>query len=125
VTLHSAPTGDTVTAAGARAALATLGAAPYALLAHIQSASWDSAHGVIVQLRRGPQIYFGPDDQLVPKWQAAVAVLQNRDSAGAAYIDVTDPQRPAAGVSVSTQQAESEGLITAATIGKQSSSSSG
>jgi cell division septal protein FtsQ len=122
VPLRSPPTGGTVTAAGARAAVATLAAAPYALLAHIQSATWNADHGVVAQLRGGPQIYFGSDDELARKWQAAVAVLQNSDSAGAGYIDVTDPQRPAAGVSVSAQDAQSLGLVTDASAAGQSSS---
>jgi hypothetical protein len=32
------------------------------------------------------------------KWAAATAVLAEPTSAGASYIDVTDPSRPAAGV---------------------------
>jgi hypothetical protein len=57
---------------------------------------------VIAQLENGPQIYFGPTTQLSAKWNAVVAVLQDSGSQGAAYIDVTDPQRPAAGVGVTT-----------------------
>jgi cell division septal protein FtsQ len=125
VPLHSAPTGPTVTASGARAALAALAAAPYALLAHVQSATWVAAHGVVAQLRGGPQIYFGPDHDLGRKWRAAVALLQNSNSAGAAYIDVSDPQRPAAGVSVSTQQARSLGLLAQATTGGSAATASG
>lgn len=97
VPLASAPAGTSITAPGAHAAIATLAAAPYALLAHVQSATSSSTHGVVVQLRHGPVVYFGPATQLAPKWTAAVAVLQSQDSVGAAYIDVTDPARPAAG----------------------------
>jgi cell division protein FtsQ len=109
VPLPSSAAGE-ITAPGARAAIAVLAAAPYALLAHVSSATSSSAHGVIVQLRNGPQLYFGPSTQLAQKWAAAVAVLQNRDSAGAAYIDLTDPQRPAPGSGVSAQRATSLGL---------------
>jgi cell division septal protein FtsQ len=110
VPLTSAPAGATITTAGARAAIAVLAAAPYALLAHVASATSSSAHGVIVQLRRGPQLYFGPTVQLAQKWMAAVAVLQNKNSVGASYIDLTDPQRPAAGVGVSPSHAAALGL---------------
>ena len=48
-------------------------------------------------LRDGPQLYFGDAGRLTAKWDSAVAVLANSSSAGAAYIDVTDPSRPAAG----------------------------
>jgi cell division protein FtsQ len=102
--------GDTITAPGARSAIAVLAAAPYALLAHVAGATSSSAHGVIVQLRNGPQLYFGAVSQLARKWAAVVAVLQNRESAGASYIDVTDPQQPAAGSGVSQQQAANLGL---------------
>jgi hypothetical protein len=50
-----------------------------------------------VALRDGPQLYFGESSQLTAKWDSAVAVLANASSAGAAYIDVSDPARPAAG----------------------------
>ena len=103
VPISAPPAGTTITEAGPRAAIAVLAAAPYALMAHIENATSTSAHGVIVQLRHGPQLYFGQSSQLHQKWQAAVAVLQNHDSAGARYIDVTDPQRPAAGAGVSAR----------------------
>lgn len=115
VPASSPPPGGLVTAAGARDAIAVLAAAPYALLAHVASATSSSSHGVIVQLRRGPQLYFGPTDELAQKWAAAVAVLQNKASAGASYIDLTDPQRPAAGVGVSPQHAANLGLATGTT----------
>jgi hypothetical protein len=51
----------------------------------------------VAQLRNGPSIYFGDANQLAAKWSAAVAVLADSGSAEAVYIDVTDPQRPAAG----------------------------
>ncbi len=97
VPVSSAQGNGSVSAPGARAAVTVLAAAPYALLSHIASATSSSQHGVIVQLRHGPQLYFGPSGQLPQKWAAAVAVLQNSDSVGASYIDVTDPGRPASG----------------------------
>jgi hypothetical protein len=80
------------------------------MLAHIQSASWSEQNGVVLQLRGGPQVYFGADSKLTQKWQDAVAVLQNSASRGAAYIDVSDPGRPAAGVGVTSAQVQSLGL---------------
>ena len=115
VPVSSAPLGQTVTAPGARSAVAVLAAAPYSLLAHVAGATSSGAHGVIVQLRNGPQLYFGQMSQLGPKWAAAVAVLQNKNSAGASYIDVSDPQRPAAGTGVSNTQATTLGLATGGT----------
>ena len=114
VPLAIAPDGSVITAPGPRAAVAALAAAPYRLLAHITSATSTSAHGVIVQLRDGPQLYFGQPSQLRQKWTAAVAVLQNKNSVGASYIDVTDPQRPAPGTGVSPSQANALGLASGA-----------
>jgi cell division protein FtsQ len=110
VPVRSAQGAGSVSGPGARAAVAVLAAAPYALLAHISSATSSPMHGVIVQLRGGPQVYFGPSVQLTQKWEAAVAVLQNKGSVGASYIDVTDPERPASGVGVSPSQAAALGL---------------
>jgi cell division protein FtsQ len=74
-----------------------LAAAPYQLLPKIASATESSSHGLTVSLRSGPELYFGANDQLSAKWSSAVAVLAGASSAGAGYIDVTDPSRPAAG----------------------------
>jgi cell division protein FtsQ len=71
--------------------------APPALLSRIASTTESSSHGLIAVLRGGPQLYFGASDRLAAKWSSAVAVLANSSSAGAAYIDVSDPSRPAAG----------------------------
>jgi cell division protein FtsQ len=99
IPLRASPAGDRLTTPGSIAALQTLAAAPYALLTHIANATQTAAHGVVVQLRNGPQIYFGSTSQLGLKWQAVIDVLNNDDAAGAAYIDVTDPHSPAAGAS--------------------------
>jgi cell division septal protein FtsQ len=110
VPVSSAQGDSGVSTPGARAAVAALAAAPYTLLSHIASATSSTLHGGIVQLRHGPQLYFGPSAQLAQKWAAAVAVLQNSDSVGASYIDVTDPERPASGAGVSPSQAAALGL---------------
>jgi cell division protein FtsQ len=115
VPVTSVAAGNSVTIPGARAAIAVLAAAPYAFLAHIASATSSRAHGVIVQLRNGPQLYFGPSTQLAQKWDAVVAVLQNSESVGASYIDVTDPSRPAPGVGVAPSQAAALGLASSDT----------
>jgi cell division protein FtsQ len=79
------------------AILAVLAAAPNQLLNHVQSASESAAHGVTVQLRNGPSLFFGEPALESAKWTAATDVLADPGSAGAGYIDVTDPRRPAAG----------------------------
>jgi cell division protein FtsQ len=95
-----------LTAPGSLAALKVLVAAPYRFLPHVASAVSSSAHGVVVKLRGGPSLYFGPLVELSDKWNAALAVLAARGSAAAAggeYIDVSDPQRPAVGAQSPTQ----------------------
>jgi cell division protein FtsQ len=87
-----------------------LAAAPYPLLYRIRAVTDGPAHGLTVTLRNGPSVYFGSTDRLGAKWTAATAVLGSPDSAGAVYIDVTDPVRPAAGAG-----ADSTAAATAAT----------
>ncbi len=74
-----------------------LAAAPYRLLARVATVSDGAAHGLTAVLRAGPSLYFGAVDQLALKWKAATAVLADHGSAGALYIDVSVPARPAAG----------------------------
>jgi cell division protein FtsQ len=89
--------GGTRLTGSARAEARLVAAAPYQLLARIGQVSDSSSHGLIVQLRSGPSLYFGSAGQLSAKWAAAVAVLSDPGSVGAPYIDVTDPGRPAPG----------------------------
>jgi hypothetical protein len=96
--LRAPPGGPRLTEPDAMSAVALLAAAPYAFLAKITQVSTAGAHGLTAQVRGGPVIYFGDPTQFAAKWRAAIAVLADPGSAGAAYIDVTDPQRPAAGV---------------------------
>jgi cell division protein FtsQ len=77
--------------------LAVLAAAPHPLRTRIAAISQSVLHGIVVRLRSGPKLYFGAAGQLQAKWVSATAVLANPGSLGAAYIDLTDPQRPAAG----------------------------
>jgi cell division protein FtsQ len=97
VPVGALPSGSQVTDARTLAMLAVLGAAPYQLLDHVQSVADNAAHGVVVQLRNGPSLYFGAPGLGSAKWTAASEVLADAGSVGAGYIDVTDPRRPAAG----------------------------
>jgi cell division protein FtsQ len=98
------PGAERVIGSGARAALRVLAAAPYAILAHVASAAWTASHGVTLRLRRGPELYFGPADDLAAKWRAVIGVLGSQGVAGASYIDVVDPDRPAAGTTASASR---------------------
>lgn len=79
-----------------------LAAAPYQLLARVSEAAGGGTHGLEAQLRNGPKIFFGTGGDLGAKWDAAAAVLADPGSAGADYIDVTVPSRPAAGAGSDT-----------------------
>ena len=88
-------TGTSVTGGSAMDALRLwLASAPSQLLSRIGQVTTVASHGLVAQVRGGPSIYFGDPTELSAKWIAAVAVLGDPGSAGALYVDVTDPQRP-------------------------------
>jgi cell division protein FtsQ len=112
-------TGTAVTDGGAMDAIRLLASAPAQLLSRISQVTTVASHGLVAQVRGGPSIYFGDPTELSAKWISAVAVLGDPGSAGALYIDVTDPQRPAAGPG--DQSASSSGSTAQAPSSDQSS----
>jgi cell division protein FtsQ len=115
ITLRTPPGGEQITAGEGHEIVALLAAAPYAMLSHVAQAGTSPAHGLTAQLRGGPAIFFGDAGRLHAKWAAAVAVLNASSSAGAEYIDVTDPQRPAAGANTASASTTSGTNTAAAT----------
>ncbi len=101
ITLPIPPGGQRLTGP-ALAEVRLLAAAPYRMLSEVGGVSDGASHGLVAQLRDGPSIYFGDSAQLSAKWEAAAAVLASVGSAGPVYIDVTDPNRPAAGAGSDT-----------------------
>jgi cell division protein FtsQ len=99
------PGGRRLTERSAMDAVAVLSAAPWQFLGRVSQVTHQAGHGVVAQLRTGPAIFFGGRDRLAAKWGAAIAVLADPGSAGAVYIDVTDPQHPVAGAGGSTASA--------------------
>jgi len=91
------PGGDHVIDPVARQAIAALAAAPPALRARVLRASSTRQGGLTLVLDNGPDLRFGGADRLAAKWAAASAVLADSDSAGATYLDLRYPERPAAG----------------------------
>jgi cell division protein FtsQ len=120
IPLRSLPGGSRVTGQAALGALAVLAATPRRFEPRISEVTTSSPDGLVVQLRSGPAIYFGTATALPAKWMAATMVLASPASAGAAYIDVSDPARPAAGVG--SQVLAAAGL---ATSGSQAASQAG
>lgn len=120
IALSEPPIGGHLLEGWALDAAKLLAAAPRQLLPRLTEAMRIAGHGIVVQVRNGPSIYFGDTDQPQAKWAAVVAVLADRGSAGASYIDVTDPARPAAGSGAAAASSS-----TASTASTPSSSSSG
>jgi cell division protein FtsQ len=90
-------------------AINLLAAAPAQLLPRIGQVTTVQGHGLVAQIRGGPSIYFGLAADARAKWIAATEVLADPGSAGATYIDVTDPVRPAAGAGAASAGAGGAG----------------
>ncbi len=103
------PGGRRLTDPDALDAVALLSSAPSALLTRVSEVTTVAPHGLVAQIRGGPSLYFGDPAGLRAKWAAVAAVLADPGSAGALYIDVTDPARPAAGVGSSGSSSSGSG----------------
>jgi cell division protein FtsQ len=78
------------------APLTVLGAAP-APLARLVSRVFSGPKGLTVAMRNGLLAYFGDARRPHAKWLSLARVLADSSSAGASYVDVRLPERPAAG----------------------------
>jgi cell division protein FtsQ len=92
------PTGGHVEGTSLRGELRVLGAVPAVLLGWVRHVFMGS-EGLTVTMRTGLDIYFGNATRAHAKWLSAARVLADSGSAGATYIDVRLPERPAAGSS--------------------------
>jgi cell division protein FtsQ len=81
---------------GLLATLRVLGAAPRRLATRVARA-YTTAQGLTVAMHNGLVVYFGDDVRPHAKWLSLARVLADPSSAGAIYIDVRLPERPAAG----------------------------
>jgi cell division protein FtsQ len=99
VTGASQPTpGARVGEAGVLADLAVLGAAP-AQLTRFVARVFNGREGITVAMGNGLLVYFGNATRPHAKWLSLARVLAAPSSAGAWYVDVRLPERPAAGAS--------------------------
>jgi cell division protein FtsQ len=80
------------------AAVAVLGAAP-APLARFLARAFEGPEGLTVAMRNGLLVYFGDATRAHAKWLSLARVLTSPSAAGAWYVDVRLPERPAAGLS--------------------------
>ncbi len=89
--------GNRLTDAAALHAARVAGGAPSALRPRLERVGLRSGDGIVVEVRDGPELIFGDATQVRAKWLAATRVLADPEAAGATYIDVRLPGRPAAG----------------------------
>lgn len=78
-------------------ALAAVDASPSALTDRIESVERDDRGGLVATLEDGPRVLLGDDSRLEAKWAAAASAIGAGDAAAAEYLDVSLPERPAAG----------------------------
>lgn len=104
--------GGVVSDARVREYLALLGAAPQQLLPLV-ARLYVGAQGLTVKMRNGLLVYFGDASRPHAKWDSLVAVLSSSSSAGATYVDVTLPERPAAGMPEGTSTASEAAQVSA------------
>ncbi len=117
--------GEHVHNASLLAALSVLGAAPTALAKDVETVS-SGSKGLTLMLRGGVRAYFGDATRPHAKWASLARVLADASSAGASYVDVRLPERPAAGfpagVTPPASAAEAEAQSSGATPGSSESS---
>jgi len=78
-------------------AISVLAEAPGSLRGRLDRAGVDKSRGIVVVMRSGPKLYFGSNQDLKAKWAAVSRVLADPATAGASYVDVSVPRRPAVG----------------------------
>lgn len=78
-------------------AVRVAGGAPAVITGRLEKIEREGGRGVVVQIKDGPELVFGDASRVAAKWAAAIRVLADRDAAGAEYVDVRIPERPAAG----------------------------
>jgi cell division protein FtsQ len=89
--------GDRLSDPAAIHAARVAGGAPAPLRGRLERIDVRSEEGIVVELRDGPELIFGDARHVRAKWIAAVRILADKEAAGASYIDVRLPGRPAAG----------------------------
>ena len=82
----------------AAAQAAIVGTAPDELRERVDAVTWDETRGgVVIELEGAPEARFGDGAEGDRKWEALAAVLLDPASAGAAYVDVSVPERAVSG----------------------------
>jgi cell division protein FtsQ len=97
ITAHGTVRGGRLEDPAALAAARLAGGAPAALHGRVEKVRLRKRDGFVVLLRDGPELIFGEAMRTRAKWTAAARVLADRTAAGATYVDLRLPGRPAAG----------------------------
>ncbi len=100
----------------ALAAVAVLAAAP-AQLERFVVRAYSGPEGLTVAMRNGLLVYFGNDVRPHAKWLSLARVLVSPSAAGASYVDVRLPERPAAGFSSPSSSSTSTSTSTSTQAG--------
>lgn len=82
-------------------AVTVLGAAPLALAKHVTRV-YNGSEGLTLAMGNGLLVYFGDATRPHAKWLSLARVLASPNAAGALYVDVRLPERPAAGFTAPT-----------------------
>jgi cell division protein FtsQ len=104
-TVEPAP-GTRLREAGPLAAVTVLGAAPDTLARNVARV-YEGPEGLTVAMSNGLLVYFGDATRPHAKWLSLARVLVSPTAAGAWYVDVRLPERPAAGLSSTSPAASS------------------
>lgn len=97
IQLTGSPGTGRVNDAATASLVSVAAASPLAILRRITRIYRQPGKGIVAQIRRGPVIYFGDATRLDAKWADAAAILADKGSRGATYVDVRMPERPVAG----------------------------
>jgi cell division protein FtsQ len=103
--------GARVHESSALAAVTVLAAAPGQLERFVVRV-YSGPEGLTVAMRNGLLVYFGNDVRPHAKWMSLARVLVSPSAAGASYVDVRLPERPAAGFSSPSSSATSTSTST-------------
>jgi cell division protein FtsQ len=125
IDLSVPPGGPRLTQRQALESLAAARTAPHLLRSRIETISVLSGRGLVARFRSGPAVYLGDGSELRAKWSSAAAVLADPGSAGASYIDVTDPRRPAAGAVTSPPPSTSSSSASSSSTASATGSATG
>ncbi len=114
------PPGGHLHEAPVLAAVAVLGAAPASMVRFVVRV-YEGPEGLTVAMRNGLLVYFGDVSRPHAKWLSLARVLTSPSAAGALYVDVRMPERPAAGFSIPLSSSSSSSSSTSSSTSSSAS----